>query len=442
MFMRIFYLFLDILLKLTTWIYYPRFKSVNRPKKRFARTIIMSNHSASFMDPLIVASMQPPIVFFMTRSDVFKWWLKPVLWGAHMLPIYRQLDGEDTKSKNEKVFETCTRVLKYGRNLLIFAEGFTDNVFVRRLKPIKKGGVRIGFLTLEKLNWKKKIYIQATGVNYSNRGMLGSDCLVSNGQMICMNDFRKDYEENPNKTIYDLTKRIEQEMRAQITDIRDEKMTTFHENIMRITRKGMNAVDSDKSIALEDRWRYSKQLAEWFNTQKIDENIDLVQLKIRLENYFQFLKKKKIEETALYKVANNKQRKSFDIPYLIFLFPMVILGYIFTYIPVRGVKNFAEKTFKRSVFWASVKMLVGFLAVSFYNVLLFLLVSSVFQVSFWGLLACGLFCVPLFFVVQREWLKTLHLHKEMQKVNRTDVSDIAKERTEIKAEIERLIPVA
>jgi 1-acyl-sn-glycerol-3-phosphate acyltransferase len=95
------------------------------------------------MDPLVVASLRLPIVFFMTRSDVFTPISRPLLWASHMLPIYRQHDGEDTKAKNEEVFQKCSRILSFGRNLLIFGEGFTDDTFVRRLKPVKKGAVRI-----------------------------------------------------------------------------------------------------------------------------------------------------------------------------------------------------------------------------------------------------------------------------------------------------------
>ena len=153
--MRPLYFFLKYLLKYTLWVYYPRLITVNKPKRRFARTIFACNHSASFMDPLVVAQSQPPIVFFMTRSDVFTPALKPILWASHMFPIYRDIDGENTKEKNENVFRKCYRILKYGRSLLIFSEGFTDDVFIRRLKPVKKGAVRIGFGALEDMNWEK-----------------------------------------------------------------------------------------------------------------------------------------------------------------------------------------------------------------------------------------------------------------------------------------------
>ena len=73
----------------------------------------------------------------MTRSDIFTPMMKPILWLAQMLPIYRQLDGDGAVGKNAEVFKATSNVLKGGRNLLIFGEGFTDDVFIRRLKPIK-----------------------------------------------------------------------------------------------------------------------------------------------------------------------------------------------------------------------------------------------------------------------------------------------------------------
>ena len=154
--MRLLYFILFCTLRYSLRIFYPRLKTINSPGNMFGRTIYVSNHAASFMDPLVVASFRPPIVFFLTRSDVFTKLTKPFLWAAHMLPIYRQQDGVDTKDENIKTFDECTKILKYGRNLLIFGEGFTDDVFIRRLKPVKKGAVRIGFYSLEKLNWKKR----------------------------------------------------------------------------------------------------------------------------------------------------------------------------------------------------------------------------------------------------------------------------------------------
>nr|WP_299206872.1 1-acyl-sn-glycerol-3-phosphate acyltransferase [uncultured Brumimicrobium sp.] len=440
--MRPLYLLLKFLLKITLWIYYPRFKNVNKPKKRFARTIYMSNHASSFMDPLVIAGTQRPIIFFMTRSDIFTPLMRPILWAAHMFPIYRKQDGVDTKEKNEAIFKKCGRILKYGRSLLIFSEGFTDDVFIRRLKPIKKGAVRMGFMALEDDDWRQKIFIQAVGANYSDPKVLGSDCLISNGVPVCLNDFKVEYEDDPNKTIHELTLRMEQEMRDQITDVRNMDMAPFHEHIMRITRKGMNAIDTDFSIPLLDRWKYSKRLATWFNETKIESNQELLSLKKRLENYFETLKENGVEETPLYKVTTNQRSKAKDIIYLVGLFPIVLIGLALNYLPYILIKRFVENTMKREVFWSSVKMLVGAAAVGIYNFILILIFAKIFSLSFLALLFAGLFIVPLSAVVTINWNKTLKLHRKMNKVARTDLSHISIERDALLKEIKKLVPVA
>lgn len=440
--MRLLYLFLKFLLRITLWIYYPRFKILNKDTKRLERTVYMCNHSASFMDPLVITGLQTSVVFFMTRGDIYKGFLKPTFWAAHMLPIYRQHDKGNTKKKNEEVFKRTNKVLSFGRSLIIFAEGFTDDVFIRRLKPVKKGGVIMGFLALEDMNWEKKVYIQPVGVNYSDPKVLGSDCLVSNGEPVCLNNYRAKYEANPKATIQEITERMEIGMREQITDIRNEEMAPFHENIMRITRKGMNPVDVDKSLPLEDRWNYSRQLANWMNDEKVEDNPEMMQLKDRLENYFADLKENDLEENPMYRVNYKQRKRGWDIIYLATLWPFMLLGHIFTYIPYKLVKNWIEKAFKRDVFWSSVKMLVGAAAVGVYNFILLLVIAKVFGLSFGLLLFLGLVFVPILFVMARNWKNTYVLHKQMEAISKRDVSKWAMERDEIAQEIKRLIPVA
>jgi 1-acyl-sn-glycerol-3-phosphate acyltransferase len=106
------------------------------------------------MDPITIASLNRPIVFFLTRSDVFTPVTKPILWAFQMIPIYRSRDKVNTQEKNEAVFRKCAKILSFGRNLLIFGEGVTHDVFTRRLKPIKKGAVR---------NWIHSVGIRELG---------------------------------------------------------------------------------------------------------------------------------------------------------------------------------------------------------------------------------------------------------------------------------------
>lgn len=433
------YLMLKFVLKYALWVYYPRLRIVNKPKKRFARTIFASNHAASFMDPLVVASNQPPIVFFMTRADVFKPWLKPLLWAAHMLPIYRSLDGEDTKKKNEEVFQTCYRILNFGRNLIIFTEGFTDDVFIRSLKPVKKGAVRIGFGACEAINWKKSIYVQAVGVNYSDPNHIGSDVVISNGEKICLNDFKEQYLENPNKVVSELTKRVEEDQQRQLTYVDNKDWAPTHERIMRLTKKGMNAIDSDKSIPLLKRWEYSKSLADWFNTLDLNTHQPMIALRETLENYFSYLRAHNVEEFHLTKSVNNDWSKFHDYLYFVLLAPFVVVGLIHNYLPYRLIKNFVEKAFRRKVFWGSVKMTLGALTIGIYNILFLLILNyTVYQNGlFWWFY---FFIVPpLTGLIAYNYFKRIRLHKAMKRLEKMDLSDYLEKRRQAIDQIENTI---
>jgi hypothetical protein len=189
------------------------------------------------MDPLVIASLNKAIVYFMTRSDVFTSFTKPIYWMAHMLPIYRQRDGVNTKEKNSEVFQKCTEALLKKRSLLIFGEGFTDDVFIRRLKPIKKGAARIGFTALESCDWEQDIYIAAIGCNYSDPGKYGSDLLISNSERIHLNPYQEQYLENPMKVIIEITGKIERLLKNQLTHLNEIERAGLHEQIMTILKR-------------------------------------------------------------------------------------------------------------------------------------------------------------------------------------------------------------
>ncbi|MFN5149723.1 MAG: 1-acyl-sn-glycerol-3-phosphate acyltransferase [Flavobacteriia bacterium] len=408
----------------------------------FGRTIYVSNHAASFMDPLVVASFRPPIVFFLTRSDVFTKLTKPFLWAAHMLPIYRQQDGVDTKDENIKTFDECTKILKYGRNLLIFGEGFTDDVFIRRLKPVKKGAVRIGFYSLEKLNWKKKIYIAAVGCNYSDPNEMRSDLLISTSKRICLNDYRQEYEENPIKVINELTREIELLMREQITHVEDIDNLNFHENIMKLTRKGMNAKHSNTSIPLVKRWHYSQKLANWLNDRAENQLAELRSLKKELHDYFNLLGKLNVNENYLHELSlNHRINRIKELILLIVLSPTALLGLFHCGLPYLFVKRYVERSFKRKVFWGSVKLLLGMISMGILNIPFIFVIRYFIYPNYW--VAFGYYAlIGLFGLSAYMWWRNFIRYREKGIIRHTDLSKIIDKRGELIEKIYQQIPVA
>lgn len=438
--MRLLYFILFVSFQYTIRLFFRKTATVNSPKEWHGRTIYVSNHPASFMDPLVVAALNRPIVFFMTRSDVFSTISKPILWAAHMLPIYRQHDGGDTKDRNLDTFRRSSQILKYGRNILIFGEGFTDDVFIRRLKPIKKGAARLGFDALTAINWKKKIYIAAVGNNYTEPNLMRSDILVSTSDKICLNDYKEMYEENHTLAINEVTKRIEILMKEQITHVENKEWSNFHEQIMMITRKGMNAHSYNPKLSLKSRWQYSKKLANWLNERETLEPA-LEILKEDLKDYFKSIKKSNLQDELVYQKGAGKLSVGQEILKIITFFPFALLGLFHLGTLYLAIKRFVEKSFKRKVFWGSTKMVVATISMGLLN-LPFIWLFHAFVYEDWALAIIYYLSIGLFGLAAYNWVKAIKLFISKRKTQYSNIQDLISKRKELKKRIKELIPVA
>lgn len=441
--MRLFYLLLVCSLNISLRLFYKRIQFINKPKRFFNRTIYVSNHPNSFMDPIMLGALSKSIFNFMTRSDVFKWWLKPFLWLAHMLPIYRQHDGENTQEKNKTVFNRVNKTLANGRNILIFGEGFTDDTPIRGLKPIKKGAVRMGLTALEGCNWEKNIYLASIGINYTDRNTIGSELLVEYGGEICLNDYRKDFEENTPKAINDITKKLEGMMQDCVIYVADKSNYAFIENIMQITRKGFNHANHDDTIALKARFEYSKKLAHWINENATEENEAINQLKKELNAYFALEKRMQIQDRFVVESASSKTvSRSKELFLLATAWPIAILGAIQGFIPYFLAKKLTEKIMKRKVFWGSVKMLLGKVFGTIYSLpIVIWLTKNYFPHWSFGVIYF-LFVAPVLWKISYDygtWFKEYLLKGKMK---RADLSKFVTKRQQLAQQIAELVPVA
>lgn len=440
--MRPFYLLLKLSLNISFRLFYKRFLVLNKHKELFGSTIYVSNHPNSFMDPILIGSMNRPIVHFMTRSDVFVWWLKPILWSAHMLPIYRQQDGRDTKGKNTDVFNKVNSSLKKGRNILIFGEGFTDDTPIRGLKPVKKGPIRMGFGALEAINWSKKIYISGIGISYTDRNTMGSEFVLNNSPKICLNDYKQRYLENPSKVINEVTKIVEKNMQDCIVYVAKPARYSLLEGIMQITRKGYNNLNHDDHIPLLKRWNYSKELATWINENVTDESTEILALQKDLDGYFNLEKRMKVQDRFV--VAKKEPELVSTLNnwlYLILMWPFAIAGFIHGFIPYFIAKKVTEKIMKRKVFWGSVKMMMAKIIGSIYNIPIIILITK-WYLPHWSLGILYYFITPVLWRLSYEYARQFKEIRIKQKMKSVDLSKFVEKRSELEERIKRLIPVA
>ena len=428
--MRFLYFLMYHILNYTLRLYFRNIKVHNKPSK-YGKTIFVSNHAASFMDPLVIAAFNRSVVYFLTRSDVFTPFTKPIFWIAHMLPIYRQRDGVNTKEKNNEVFKKCTETLLRNRNLLIFGEGVTDDQFVRRLKPLKKGALRIGFTTLEACDWKENVYIAAIGCNYSNPSRFRSDLLIKNSKPILLNDFKEEYLENPSKVISKLTLKIQKVLQSELTHVDAIEDTSYHERIMMVQRKGMCDTFSNRPN-LEERWSYSSSLATKINEGSIQFTDDI---KDEIDSYFNNLKDMGVSDDLVFDSKSNSFKTS-QFLFQLMTLPIAVLGFIHCSLFYFSIKEFVEKKFRRDVFWGSTKLIMMIFIAGPINLLVLVFLPAFIG---WPLSVLYFLAVPFFgFIFLNAlvfWKRVYRIHK----LKGQNLTKIFEARTQLKQNLDNFV---
>jgi hypothetical protein len=383
------------------------------------------------MDPLVIAAFNRSVVYFLTRSDVFTPFTKPIFWIAHMLPIYRQRDGVNTKEKNNEVFKKCTETLLRNRNLLIFGEGVTDDQFVRRLKPLKKGALRIGFTTLEACDWKENVYIAAIGCNYSNPSRFRSDLLIKNSKPILLNDFKEEYLENPSKVISKLTLKIQRVLQSELTHVDAIEDTSYHERIMMVQRKGMCDTFSNRPN-LKERWSYSSSLATKINEGSIQLTDDI---KDEIDSYFNNLKDMGVSDDLVFDSKSNSFKTS-QFLFQLMTLPIAVLGFIHCSLFYFSIKEFVEKKFRRDVFWGSTKLIMMIFIAGPINLLVLVFLPAFIG---WPLSVLYFLAVPFFGFIFLNALVFWKRVYRIQKLKGQNLTKIFEARTQLKQNLDNFV---
>ena len=437
--MRPLYLILRILLPYVMTIFYRRSRTLNAQKKFNAQTIFVCNHPSAFIDPLVAGNFQMPVLYFVTRGDIFKWWLSPVTWASHMVPIFRKAeDGADSHEKNKDSFRYLRRVLMRKKSLILFGEGYTDDKFIRSLKPLKKGPARIGFDTMMECDWKADIKVQTIGLNYSHPKYFRSDVLLSFGDVIHLQDYKELYDQNPNSAITQLTRDLQNSLQEQITYVEDKTLEPFVENITVLTRKGMNHFHHEKGISLEERYHYSQNTANRIN-EEFNKSEELQSLKTKIDTYFKTLKSKKIDDNWVNRYSIKKSKNWTKEKLLFWLgTPAYLFGILHQFLPHLIVKRFVEKSFRRDVFWSGVKLLVGATISTLYNLPFIYLFYTYIYPNGW-LAVLYFLTVPVFSGVYT--YTQVHKYTDLRKFSKVKIDDLkvlSAERDHLLASIQAL----
>ncbi|WKK65209.1 lysophospholipid acyltransferase family protein [Lutimonas zeaxanthinifaciens] len=188
---KLWYLFVKFYIRTGFAFYFKRVLVSGKENVPKGKAILfVANHQNALIDPLLIGSVSPRELNFLTRADVFnKRLVRWLLSTVNMLPIYRIKDGINSLSRNEEVFEKCYKILNNKGTVLIFPEG--NHNIQRRLRILSKGFTRIIFGTL-KINPDLEIVVVPIGINYSNAKKYASSVHLIFGEPIIVNDHHKE----------------------------------------------------------------------------------------------------------------------------------------------------------------------------------------------------------------------------------------------------------
>jgi glycerol-3-phosphate O-acyltransferase/dihydroxyacetone phosphate acyltransferase len=226
--------------------------------------LIASNHPNSFAEPVILATFQKRILYYLVRGDVFKnplfaWALRM----THQLPIYRFKDGYADMKRNDESFSACFEHLRRGNSIVIYAEG--GCVFEKRLRPIKKGAARIVLGALQKFPEIPEIKILPVGINYPHGDEYRSQAMVHFGEPISVRNYWQIYQEQPQVAVNQITQEIEKRLSPLVLQINDKNRDTVYNDLMDIWHAGMPVPVWPVKLYKLNRFQAEKNLTQFVN---------------------------------------------------------------------------------------------------------------------------------------------------------------------------------
>jgi len=215
----------------------------NIPKKK--AILFVSNHQNALIDPLVIGSISPRVLHYLTRAGVFSGKIvKSILYSINMLPIYRISDGINSLSKNEQVFQKCYDVFNEGGTVLIFAEG--SHNLRRKVRVLSKGFTRIVYGALDKYP-DLDIDIVPIGVNYSDATKYASKVSVYFGNPIAVKPYWNQLDKND--SVNQLKQDVREQLKKVTTHIEDSER---HDEIIKLFNKDEFLFPEKVNKKLED----------------------------------------------------------------------------------------------------------------------------------------------------------------------------------------------
>ena len=411
-------------------IFFRKIYFTNRERIPKGKPLILAiNHPTAFIEPCILACFLPIKLYFLVRGDLFKKPLfRKILNVLHMVPIFRQQEGLDQLKKNDATFDFCYEALKDQKTVVILPEGRT--IQEKRLRPIRKGLARIAFGTYQKYG-DIDLHIVPIGVNFTEADKFRSVAMFDVGEPIRLKDYYDQYQENPQRTIRNLTIKVKEGLENHIVNIPNPADDALAEDFFTLFRndhpeKNFPIISEDRQ-PLEGEMNIADQVSQMSEEEKSDWSE-------KIKQYFYKLESNGVEDQAL---QNPEIYNWKNALFLVLGFVPYFLGFWLNY-PIFGYAKYVSKTkVKQLEFKAPVALAVG-LGLSILLVL-FLISVGIYWWGWWSILALiFLFYLGRFSLVYLEFWEKYNAAKAVHQLDKSTLEKIKVERSSLTKMTQRI----
>jgi len=347
--------------------------------------ILIANHSASFLDGIILAVKMKRPLFYFSRSDIFrKSWANKILRSFHMIPIYAIDHGVEHLHKNQDTFAEGEAVLSNKGLLLIFPEG-TSRI-ERIMLPFKKGTSRVALQTESKHDFSLGLSVVPVGINFSAH-RFRADVFIHVGEPTFIADYESLFKGSPNKAFTQLNQELEKKFRETIIYVKQPERTELINRLLELYRNDtFRPLDHLKGVPIISM---EKKVCD----QVSDMDIEAVHsITTDLKRYDSLLKDNKLMDTSI----NGRYRfLAGHLFLLIFGLPLFLLSFILNIIPIIFGKWIADKTVTRIDFYTSVSNAAG--GFGYFIWWMLLIIAAAFIGNLWVWIAILSAPILLFF---------------------------------------------
>jgi 1-acyl-sn-glycerol-3-phosphate acyltransferase len=349
-------------IQLALLVYFRRIKVVGRENIPKGKPIIFApNHQYAFMDALLLVMVTWKIPYFLVRADIFKKsFFSFLLRTLKMMPVYRQRDSVDVISKNEETFSKCVDILNNGKHLTIFPEG--NHSKIRKIRPIRKGLLRIGFRTINENPESNNLVIIPVGINYDDHSRFQSDILIKFGEPITLEDYNKRYKKNQAKAFSDVSAAIYEDLVDLTVNIQHTESYKFYESVLKLyTPHFMRRIKLKYRNLLERFVAYKKIIAGLDEWNESDPK-EFKAFETKNNKFFRQQIRSEFDPVCLGNFFDSRLQRFFNYLLLIIFWPIYMYGLLNNLLAILLPYLIGKAAVKDDHFLSSVKLAIGLLS--------------------------------------------------------------------------------